>query len=191
MRPIPWKLGGPDAGLRLLRRRSDLESYNEQALPSVDMCGRHSSFDREVLIAAQADLAGEGREPDGAGRRTGDVEEGLAGLGVQIAVILFRAAMGAMVGKAGCLGAGVGDGAEAWPVPGIPWRDGSCAARRHAPRHSTTSRGPGSMPCRGGRPDRRAGRLPCRQHPGDRSGRKSRPSARRESFPQRDTRRLS
>lgn len=51
------------------------------------------SLDREVLIAAEADLTGEGREADGAEGRVGNVEEGVTGLGVQVAVVLLGAAV--------------------------------------------------------------------------------------------------
>jgi len=44
-------------------------------------------------VVGQPDLANEGREPNDAGRCMGDVEEEVAGLGMQVAVVLFRAAM--------------------------------------------------------------------------------------------------
>lgn len=68
-----------------------------------------------MLIAGQPDFTGEWRELDGTGRRMGNVEEGLAGLGLEVAVVLLRAAMGAMVGKSGALGIGICDWLEAWP----------------------------------------------------------------------------
>lgn len=79
-----------------------------------------ASLDAEVLIAAQAYLAGEGAKPNGAGRRMGNVEESVVGLRVQVAVVLFRTAMRAVVGEAGAVGAGLGDRAEPGPGCELP-----------------------------------------------------------------------
>lgn len=58
------------------------------------------SLDREVLIAPQPDCAGQRREPERALGDVGNVEEGVSGLSVQIAIVLLCTAMAAMVGIA-------------------------------------------------------------------------------------------
>ena len=64
------------------------------------------SLDHEVLIAGQSDLTGKRAEPNGAGRCARDVEEGLARFRVEVAVVLLRPAVAAVVGKAGTVAIG-------------------------------------------------------------------------------------
>jgi len=58
------------------------------------------SFDRKVLVAAQAHGANKRDEPERAGCGMGNVEEGIAGLRMQLAIVLLRATMEAVVGVA-------------------------------------------------------------------------------------------
>lgn len=61
---------------------------------------RQRSLDREVLVTAQVDFAGQWNEPERARRGMGDVEEGGARLRVQVLVVLLGAALEAVVGVA-------------------------------------------------------------------------------------------
>jgi hypothetical protein len=73
-----------------------------------------------VLVAAQPDCADKRDEPERAGCGMGNVEEGVAGLGMQVAIVLLGATVEAVVGVAWAVRIRSDDLPESGPLGQLP-----------------------------------------------------------------------